>query len=133
MRNRGDGAGYITIPYAHLVGRHVSDCGAARNSGDFIFQRQLKVGGTGVGELAALDLTELPVRGFDTSTLRAQSATVGSVEYRFPLYEVERGPATWPFFFNRLHGDVFVDGGRAAGTNLASAGAEIAADFVSAT
>jgi hypothetical protein len=102
-----------------------------RNSGDFVFQRQLKVGGVGFGEFLTLDLTNFPVRGYDEATLRGDTATIGSVEYRFPIYEIERGPATWPVFFNRIHGDVFADAGRVSGEGtIASAGLELSADFI---
>jgi hypothetical protein len=130
---RGDIRGYLTIPWARApLGRHVLAvrAAAARNSGDFVFQRELKVGGEGTDLLQTLDITDFPVRGFDSATLRAQSATIGSVEYRFPIYELDRGPTGWPIFFNRIHGDVFSDAGRAAGETISSAGAEVAADFI---
>jgi outer membrane protein assembly factor BamA len=130
---RGDVRGYLTIPCARSpLGHHVLAVRAAggRNFGDFVLQRHLKVGGDSTGELSSLDLTEFPVRGFETKTLRGRSAAIGSVEYRFPLYEIERGPTTWPLFFNRIHGDVFSDAGRAGGQTIASAGAEAAADFI---
>ena len=88
--------------------------------------------------MATLDTTHFPVRGYDTSTLRGQSAAIASIEYRFPIYEIDRGPSTWPIFFNRIHGDVFVDAGRAwqqrtlaRGTDtIVSTGAEVSADFI---
>ena len=130
---RGDLRGYLTIPWAASpLGHHVLAARVAggRNTGDFVLQRQLKVGGDSTGELTTLDLTNFPVRGFDDSTLRGQSAAIASVEYRFPLYEIERGPATWPIFFNRVHGDVWSDAGRVSGQHIASAGAEGAVDFI---
>ena len=101
-----------------------------RNSGEFVLQRQLRVGGDSTGALTTLDITNFPVRGFDEGTLRGQSAAIGSAEYRFPIYEIDRGPSTYPLFFNRIHGDVFGDGGRASGRHSASAGAEVSADFI---
>jgi len=131
---RGDVRGYLTIPYARSpFGRHVLAVRAAggRNSGDFVLQRELKVGGEGFGELATLELTNFPVRGYHGGTLRGQSAAIGSVEYRFPIYEIERGPTTWPIFFNRVHGDVFADAGRVSGNGtIASTGAEVSADMI---
>jgi outer membrane protein assembly factor BamA len=63
--------------------------------------------------------------------LRGQSAAIGSVEYRFPIYEIERGPTTWPIFFNRIHGDVFSDAGRVSGNGtIASTGGEVSADMI---
>lgn len=133
QRLRGDLRGYLTIPYANSpLGRHVVAVRAlgARNSGAFIFQRQIHVGGEGADEIITLDINNIPVRGFDSKTLVGSSAVAGSFEYRFPLYEVERGPSTIPFFFQRFHGALFADAARASGTRIASAGAEIAADFI---
>lgn len=130
---RGDLRGYLTIPYAPSpLGHHVlaARIAGGRNSGDFVLQRQLKVGGDSTGELTTLDLTNFPVRGFDDNTLRGQTAAIASVEYRFPIHELERGPATWPIFFNRVHGDAWSDAGRAGGQHIASAGAEGAVDFI---
>ena len=130
---RGDVRGYITIPYASApLGRHVLALRAAggRNSGQFLLQRQLRVGGDSFGELTTLDIRNFPVRGFDEGTLRGSSATIGSIEYRFPIYEIDRGPTLWPIFFNRVHGDVFSDAGRAGGRHIASAGAEGTFDFI---
>jgi outer membrane protein assembly factor BamA len=103
---------------------------AARNSGDFIRQRELEVGGLGFGEFLTFDTTDMPVRGFEDGTLRGDSAGIGSIEYRFPIHEIDRGPTTIPIFFNRIHGSVFADGGRAGGDTIASAGAEVAADII---
>ena len=80
---RGDVRGYLSIPLARApLGRHVLALRAAggRNSGDFVFQRELEVGGEGLGELATLDLTDFPVRGYDSGTLRGSEAAIGSLE-----------------------------------------------------
>ena len=130
---RGDLRGYITIPYASApLGRHVLALRAAggRNRGETLLQRELKVGGDSFGEVATLDIRNFPVRGFDEGTLRGPTATIGSIEYRFPIHEIDRGPTTWPIFFNRVHGDVFTDAGRAGGRHIASAGVEGSFDFI---
>jgi outer membrane protein assembly factor BamA len=95
----------------------------------------------GVGEFLGVDITDFPVRGYETGVLRGDSAALASLEYRFPLWQIERGPATYPIFFNRLLGDVFYDtasawnhngGGRAFrdGNTISSAGAEVGLDLV---
>ena len=130
---RGDVRGYLTIPYKRsALGHHVLALRAAGggNTGDFISQRQLRVGGDSTGELTTADIRDFPVRGFDEGTLRGRTAEIASAEYRFPLYEIDRGPSTYPLFFNRVHGDVFTDAGRASGQHIASAGAEGAVDFM---
>jgi WD40 repeat protein len=123
QQTRGDLRGYVAIPYARSpLGRHViaARVAAARTSGEVIPERALKVGG--VDEL-------LPVRGYDAGVLRGRWAEIGSVEYRFPIHEIERGPSTYPIFFNRILGDVFADGGRTPDRSIASAGAELAIDL----
>lgn len=129
---RADLRGYLTIPYSRSpLGRHVLAVRAAggRNRGGFILQRELKVGGD-EPEPAVLEITHFAVRGFDRGTLRGQTAAIGSVEYRFPLYEIDRGPGITPFFFRRIAGDVFSDAGRAGGDSIASVGAEVAIDLL---
>ena len=138
---RGDLRGYLAIPYRRSpTGRHVVAFhgAAARTTGDFVFQRSLKVGGESIGDTTTLELTNLPVRGYESATLRGRTAAIASAEYRFPIYDIDRGPTTWPIFFKRVHGDVFVDAGRAwqqiagigrTGT-IASTGAEVAVDLI---
>ncbi len=38
---------------------------------------------------------------------------LASLEYRFPIVNIERGIRTWPFFFRRIHGTFFADTGNA--------------------
>lgn len=147
-----DVRGFLSIPFRRSpLGRHVLGLRAAAGTseGDFIFQREFRVGGSDVGGLLRLDTTRLPVRGFSSSTLRGQNAALGSIEYRFPIYEIERGPAVYPIFFQRIIGDIFYDTATAwnddpvnlplvqrptsdpfdPGRTLSSAGAEIALDM----
>ena len=136
---RTDVRGFLSIPFARSpLGRHVlaARVAAGRNSGDYIFQRELRVGGISEGEFVAAGTRDFPVRGYDTGTLRGRQAALASVEYRLPIFDADRGPGTLPFFFNRLVGDVFVDAGTAwdrrtdARRTIASAGLELAADLV---
>ncbi len=134
---RADVRGFLAIPFSRSpLGRHVLAARVAggRTTGDFILQRELRVGGEGSGEFLTFSTRHFPVRGYDSSTLRGTRAAIGSLEYRVPLWQINRGPATWPFFFNRLVGDVFVDAGRAwtrgtDGRTIASTGLEIALDM----
>ena len=132
-RTSADLRGFLLIPYSRSpLGRHViaTRVAVANVSGDVIPQREIRVGGTGAGEFVTFSSRDLPVRGYASGTLRGRSAAIASVEYRFPVYEVNRGPATYPIFFNRIFGDIFGDAGRAShqGT-IASAGAEAAFDI----
>jgi hypothetical protein len=49
------------------------------------------------------------LRGFPAAHLVGDALAAGTVEYRFPLVEIERGLETLPLFVERLHGCAFVD------------------------
>lgn len=142
---------YLGIPYRRApLGRHALAMRVAggQRGGDFVQQRDMKVGGEGIGVLAGVELTELPVRGYPTARLRGDSALIGSLEYRFPIRQIDRGPGVYPIFFQRLTGDVFFDFGTAWNTRavslplitrprsdpfdetITSAGAELSLDLV---
>lgn len=61
------------------------------------------------------DNRSLLVRGYDF-TAGNRAATLG-LEYRFPLWEVERGWGEFPVFLERVYGVGFVDGGYIWGTD----------------
>lgn len=149
----GDLRGFLRIPVRRSpLGRHVLAARAAAgfSQGDFILQREFKLGGADLGNLLRLDTTRWPVRGFPSGRLRGQNVAIGSLEYRFPIYQIEKGPAVYPIFFHRIVGDVFYDTGTAwnddavdlpglqraisdpfdPGRTLASAGAELGLDMV---
>jgi len=49
------------------------------------------------------------LRGFPLAHVVGDALASGTLEYRFPLLEVERGIETLPAFIDRVHGSVFVD------------------------
>jgi Tol biopolymer transport system component len=61
------------------------------------------------------DLVDFPVRGYPARFRAGEKIATGSVEYRAPLVDIFRGPGTAPFFFDRVHAALFVDGGRTWG------------------
>jgi Tol biopolymer transport system component len=149
---RGDLRGYLSIPLARSpFGRHVAALRLVGGTvgGDFLLERELKVGGTGGESVLTASLTDFPVRGFATGTLRGRNAALLSAEYRVPLYEIDRGPSGWPLFFHRISGNLFLDAATAWYPNpidlpavkrpasepfddaatLASAGVELALDL----
>jgi hypothetical protein len=132
QQTRVDLRGYLPLPWSrsHVLAARVA---GGQQSGDFILQRELRVGGAGFGEFLGLDTRHFPVRGYETSTLRGTRAAIGSLEYRMPIWNIDRGPSVWPVYFQRLVGDVFVDAGTAwrTGTRrtIASAGAEVSLDL----
>lgn len=55
----------------------------------------------------------LPVRGFDAEERSGTRAWSGSLEYRFPIALIGRGPGLVPIFLERLSGALFLDAGAA--------------------
>jgi len=53
----------------------------------------------------------LAVRGFGLGQLRGQQALVGSLEYRLPAFNIEKGLGDWPLFFDDLTLTLFADAG----------------------
>jgi hypothetical protein len=76
------------------------------------------------------------LRGYPTFAMSGDAEALATLEYRFPLVEVERGPSTLPLFFERVHAALFTDLGSAfSGAPLATqfragVGAEIRAQIV---
>ncbi len=80
------------------------------------------------------------LRGFAGDAFYGNTYALGTAEYRFPLWDVETGAWTLPFYLRRLHGAVFTDVGdafnldhvrpRTAFRLHASAGAELRAEVV---
>ena len=116
QQSRADLRGFLSIPWSESrLGNHVvaARAAAGMTSGDFLLERELKVGGAGDQILIGVDTTNLPVRGAPAGLLRGQNAALLSLEYRLPLFRIDRGPATWPLFFQRISGGVFADAGTA--------------------
>jgi outer membrane protein assembly factor BamA len=71
------------------------------------------------------------LRGFPPNTLTGNQFQRATAEYRFPIWRIESGPSTVPFFIDELKGEVFSDGGAAfdglgSGADVRfSAGAEL--------
>jgi len=49
------------------------------------------------------------LRGFPIGHVIGDALAAGTLEYRFPLIEIERGIETLPLFVDRIHGAVYVD------------------------
>jgi hypothetical protein len=84
----------------------------------------LRIGGgftTSTQAIDGFDLGYLPlvtgslptfgVRGFGIRQLTGQRALVGSLEYRLPPWNIERGLGNWPLFFDDLGITLFTDAG----------------------
>ena len=131
----------------HVLGLRLS---AGIGYGPGADQGHFKVGGaegavesvTGLGLFGGSSLL-FPVRGYHSDLRAGRIAWSGSFEYRFPVALVDRGLGSFPLFFDRISGSVFVDAGNAWGpvlgepgydnprlAPLVSAGAEVSAVLV---
>ena len=108
---------YLNVPF---LPHHVLALRAVggTSSGDVMPQRTFQLGGpVQSAELVDADAETLLLRGYPARAIRGQKTAVGSAEYRFPIRNIERGFTTKPFFFQRIHGAVFVDYGNAWDTS----------------
>lgn len=126
---------YLDVP---LLPHHVLALRAVGGtaSGDILPQRTFQLGGVALSEeLLDNDADTVLLRGYRARAIRGQKMAVGTVEYRFPIWNIERGFTTKPFFFHRVHGALFVDHGNAWDAAAAAAdyktgvGAELGADI----
>jgi Tol biopolymer transport system component len=104
---------YLNVPF---LSHHVLALRAVggTSSGDVLPQRTFQLGGpVQSAELVDSDAETFLLRGYPARAIRGQKTAVGSAEYRFPIRNIERGFTTKPFFFQRIHGAVFVDYGNA--------------------
>ena len=86
--------------------------------GDLSRRHLFGLGGFDVGDpvRAVLSPATAPsrvLRGFVQNAFAGEAYALGTAEYRFPIYTVQAGPWTLPFFLRRLHGAVFADLGDA--------------------
>jgi hypothetical protein len=74
-------------------------------------------GGSGGGSSLLPDIYSrmvgFPVRGYPVGAQRGTHIVTTSVDYRFPISLVERGFRVFPLAFDRLWGNLFIDGGSA--------------------
>jgi WD40-like Beta Propeller Repeat/Omp85 superfamily domain len=53
------------------------------------------------------------LRGVEASDMLGRHAVVANLDYRFPLWRIERGAGTLPLFVRTIHGALFADAGQA--------------------
>jgi hypothetical protein len=103
---------YIDLPYQHheLMLRGY----AGKSSGDVIAQRAFQLGGAGPGDMTInIDDNSVFLRGYPANKYRGQKVGLATMEYRFPIQNIEWGGGNTPFFFKRVHGAVFAEAGNA--------------------
>jgi WD40 repeat protein len=103
---------YIDLPFQHQV--LLLRGYAGKSSGDVIPQRAFQLGGIGPGDMTiSIEQNNVYLRGYPANQYRGQKVGLATMEYRFPIRNLESGVGNMPFFFKRLHGDVFAEAGNA--------------------
>lgn len=103
---------YINFPWKHHV--LLARAFAGASTGDVIPQRAFQLGGDDPGDITiSLDEQNVHLRGYPVNEFRGRKAALATLEYRFPIQNVEEGWDTKAVFFRRLHGAVFAEAGNA--------------------
>ncbi len=105
--------GYWRPGRSHAVLAARVGYGAA--SGDGNVRRRFYLGGTSsAGSLVNFGSDALGmIRGFEDNVSAGSRIASASVEWRQPVWRVQRGTGTWPIFLRTVHAAVFVDAGHA--------------------
>ena len=119
---------YTSLPW---LGNHVlaSRAAVGLSMGDNLRYGSFRLGGS-YGEGAAYVLPEeyRSLRGFPVGAVYGDWYYLGSLEYRAPIWRIDRGWNTLPFFLRTLHGALWCDAGYAFDT-LPQDGAAVASTF----
>jgi Tol biopolymer transport system component len=103
---------YIDFPWKHHVLQVRAFAG--NSAGDVIPQGAFQVGGDDPGDtLIQVDDEAVYLRGYRINAFRGRKAALASLEYRFPLKDIELGWSNTPVFLRRVHGAVFAEAGNA--------------------
>jgi len=147
-----DGRQFFPLPFLHqvLAFRLVAGYSSSNILESNLDKEKFKLGGyNSADNLSDVEVNIFPLRGYKSATLAGNNLLLASLEYRFPLANIEHSIKLGPisFFLERLSGVFFVDIGNAwESTNLnintekdeinsnwqdfkASIGAELKADF----
>lgn len=102
---------YIDFPFQHHV--LLLRGYAGKSSGDVIAQRAFQLGGVGGDMTINIEDNKVYLRGYPANKYRGQKAGLATMEYRFPIKNIEWGGGNTPFFFKCVHGAVFAEAGNA--------------------
>ena len=103
---------YINFPWKHHV--LLARAFGGTSAGDIIPQGAFQLGGDNPGDTTIpIDNGSVFLRGYPINSFRGSKAALASLEYRFPIKNIETGWSTAPVFFRRLHGAVFAEAGNA--------------------
>jgi Omp85 superfamily domain/WD40-like Beta Propeller Repeat len=114
-------AAYIPVPWPSKYLRHHTlalNLGAGMSAGNYPGRGNYFIGA--FSDTAILDTIRnvlvqsgVVLRGYPPGLLSGSYFTLGNLEYRFPIVNIDWGPSSLPFFVNRLSGSAFLDYGSA--------------------
>jgi hypothetical protein len=103
---------YVSFPWKHHV--LLVRAFAGTSTGQAPPQGAYQLGGDNPGDIMlGLSDETVTLRGYPANVLRGQKAALGSLEYRFPITNLEQGWDTQPFYYRRFHGALFFEAGNA--------------------
>ena len=103
---------YVNFPWKHHV--LLVRAFAGTSTGEAPAQGAYQLGGDNPGDITlGLNDQAVTLRGYPANVLRGQKAALGSLEYRFPITNLENGWDAKPFYYRRFHGAVFFEAGNA--------------------
>ncbi len=103
---------FINFPWKHHVLQVRAFAG--NSAGDVMPQGAFQVGGDNPGDtLLQVDDESVYLRGYRINEFRGRKAALASLEYRFPIKDIELGWSSTPVFLRRVHGAVFAEAGNA--------------------
>ncbi len=103
---------YLNFPWKHQV--LVVRAFGGISAGLPLPQGAFALGGDSPGDVTlGVGDQSVYLRGYPENSFRGRKAGLASLEYRFPLANIERGGGQTPFFMRRLHGAVFAEAGNA--------------------
>lgn len=108
-----EGRQYVTLPWGrnHVLAMRLA---AGATLGTDVPQRTFRIGGAyGDNPYVSLPDRYYALRGYPTSSMRGNHVWVGAVEYRLPLFYVERGAWTVPVWLRSVALTVFAEAGQA--------------------
>lgn len=113
-----DGRKFIPLPYLHqvLALRLVAGASSSSILESGLDEEKFKLGGNySADNLSSTDTNTFSLRGYKPATLEGNNLILTSLEYRFPLANIEHSIKLGPLsiFLERLSGALFVDIGNA--------------------
>lgn len=101
---------YQNLPWPNQVIAAQLSGGFAQ--GERLVQRSFQIGGL-IAPFVEFEESPFLLRGYPSREFRGERVLSVSIEYRFPLLNLEHGWDTVPFFFRRIHGTLLADAGDA--------------------